>query len=175
MSHQSKTFKATWVGLQGRNIKLGKGTWSVSFHPCVYEVHMLWLCLWQRPVTRKTCHSCSDLQELKECAGRVFVDSQPEFCLPEVRPPITNVLICFVLFVLLWNNFSGKALVSWGKSFPLILATERTAGSVYYWCHPDLQLPLYDGAALHNRTHRLHWDCLRYWAHPADRQVRRYK
>lgn len=23
-------------------------------------------------------------QELKECAGRVFVDSQPEFCLPEV-------------------------------------------------------------------------------------------
>lgn len=27
---------------------------------------------------------CSLLKELKECAGRVFVDSEPEFCLPEV-------------------------------------------------------------------------------------------
>lgn len=27
---------------------------------------------------------CFVLKELKECAGRVFVDSQPEFCLPEV-------------------------------------------------------------------------------------------
>lgn len=26
----------------------------------------------------------SVLKELKECAGRVFVDSEPEFCLPEV-------------------------------------------------------------------------------------------
>lgn len=117
--HQSKTLKATWVGLQGRNIKLGKGTWSVSFHPCVYEVHILWLCLGQRAVNRKTCHLCSYLQELKECAGRVFVDSQPEFCLPEVRPPITNIIICFVLFVLSSYNFGRKTLVSGVKSYQM--------------------------------------------------------
>lgn len=27
---------------------------------------------------------CGFLQELKECSGHVFVDSVPEFCLPEV-------------------------------------------------------------------------------------------
>lgn len=32
------------------------------------------------------------LQELKECAGRVFVDAQPEFCLPEVDIPDTSFL-----------------------------------------------------------------------------------
>lgn len=36
---------------------------------------------------------CLCLQELKECGGRVFVDSQPEFCLPEVFFPPTATLL----------------------------------------------------------------------------------
>lgn len=57
--------------------------------------------------------------------------------------------------------------------FLCVLTVERTARSVHHRCHPDLQLPLYDGLALHHRTHWLHWYRVRDRAHAADRQVRR--
>ena len=34
---------------------------------------------------------CSYLQELKECCSQVFVDSEPEVCLPEVSPWILQI------------------------------------------------------------------------------------
>lgn len=62
----------------------------------------------------------------------------------------------------------------WNKNsrlFSPVPLTERTAGSVHHWCHPYLQLPLYDGAALHHWAHWLHRDSVRHRAHPADWKV----
>lgn len=48
------------------------------------------------------------LQELKECSGHVFVDSVPEFCLPEVSlfQHITQTSDYFV-----WEEFANLLLL----------------------------------------------------------------
>lgn len=94
------------------------------------------------------------------------MDSQPEFCLPEV-------LKCIFPLTLYLRMVCHPVVVQMPNWFLYMLTKERTTGSVHHRRHPDLQLPLYDGPALHHRTHWLHWYRLCDRAHTADWQVRR--
>uniref|UniRef100_A0A8C5I3W0 Integrator complex subunit 9 n=1 Tax=Gouania willdenowi TaxID=441366 RepID=A0A8C5I3W0_GOUWI len=76
------------------------------------------------------------LQELKECAGRLFVDSQPEFCLPE-----KELLDLSTIDVILISNYHCM------MALPYITEHTGFTGTVYA-TEPTLQIGRYATAHL---------------------------
>lgn len=68
------------------------------------------------------------LQELKECCGRVFVDSIPEFC-----PPLDKVVDFSQLDVILISNYTCM------MALPFITEDTGFKGQVYA-TEPTLQI-----------------------------------